>query len=351
MSERNLHLKNKIINFFRKSSKFNNNKFITCAALIFLILIVSFVLISKKGNTALGSQGKVDIKEKSLNFDVFNNNFLPIGVEDNNLKNKKEEEQTYFVTTLNKASEMRNESIKKEINKESFSQNNEKTTNQTLISRVRNTIPGSKTKNYPQKSIVFDASGVKKEIVEEGTLIPVVLITHVNMKDTQVPVRFKITEDIYNDDGEIIITEGSNCIGSLSGFNDQGRAFGKIKSIKIVGEKLIKLEADILSSDESYGISGYYFDETGKYLAGNLIATFAGSFAKGFQSSMVSELGGNIAKYSEGNLKNALFSALEKTAFDIATFEADKLKNTKPFLIIPKGTPAILMIGNTLEIK
>lgn len=206
-----------------------------------------------------------------------------------------------------------------------------------------------KGREYPQKVIVFDESGKDKAVLEEGTIIPVIMISSIVMKDTKAPVRFKIIEDVYDDAGNLVITDGSIAFGTFGAFNDQGRAFGKIRKIKITGEKLKTIEAEILSADESYGLSGFYYDEKGKYIAGSLITTFLGGFAEGYQSKMVTEIGSKVAQYSTGSLKNAFLNALEKTALTEANREAERLKDVKPFLVIPEGTPALLMVGNIME--
>ena len=116
-----------------------------------------------------------------------------------------------------------------------------------------------------------------------------------------------------------------------------------LAAITILSSK--KIKAEILSADESYGLSGHYFDERGKYIAGNLITTFLGAFSEGFKSKVIAEFGGGLAQYTTGNFKNALLNALEKTAFSEAKRQAERLQEVKPFVVVPRGVPGVLMVS------
>ena len=150
--------------------------------------------------------------------------------------------------------------------------------------------------------------------------------------------------------GVLLIPNGSIVFGVATGYNDQGKVFGRVNRLKIKGERIHELDGDLLSADESFGLNGIYYDESGKYLAGSLALNFLGSFAGGFRQRVITEFGAGLAEKSEGNLKNALLNALEETALGEAKRQAEKLRDVKPFVVIPNGTPAIIMVGSNVGI-
>ena len=277
--------------YFRKENEFKYNviKIVLHTIILFLLVLTPIVSFLSKNIRAKENNERVvvetfnvdrkDIEQKYKTSQNYYSNF-------NESEEKIENDNKY---------EVNNDNISKDESKESKVELEDKTTRKSGV--YGNKFYEEKEHTYPDKVIVFDESGKENVEIEEGTLIPVLLATSVVMKDTKIPVRFKVTEDIYDENGKIVVTSDSLLFGTINAFNEQGRVFGKVNKLKIIGEKIKKISADILNVDESFGIKGYFFEKRGSLIAGTLALNFLSSFAEGFKSKMAVEFGGTLAQY------------------------------------------------------
>lgn len=171
--------------------------------------------------------------------------------------------------------------------------------------------------------------------ITPGALAMAVLLTGASNG----PVTAALTEGLTIN-GEELIEPGATLLGT--GQSSEERLFIRFDKVVFKDGSMQGIQADAAdSSDKTPGLKGSKVGQYALRLGGSVGLNFVSGLADGLQEKEVQ----GPAVVNKSTVKNAMLNGASRAALDQSREMMTSLKNNKPIIEVPEGTPIYILFG------
>lgn len=177
-------------------------------------------------------------------------------------------------------------------------------------------------------------------VIPPGTIVEARLVSGASNG----PVKAMLTDAIYVN-GDPVVEEGTVLLGT--GASTEERLFVRFSKLVFRDGRVERITAEAADqSDKIAGLKGSKIGNRTLRLAGSIGLNFVSGASEVLQDQRTNPMG---MPMKETSLKNALLNGTEKASVEEASDILSGLKDAKPIIEVPAGTPIYVLIGEGNE--